>query len=114
MLISREFAKQQIGKQEVVCETKPTTPLYADLKRICETTNCMQNEKLIQSFKNKNKETTNPKMKTNTKKSTTIQIQRLAKIISTILIQRLGETSGKLQNFPIKHHEDIASKLYSS
>ena len=38
------------------------TLLYADLKRICETTNweagnCMQNEKLIQSFKNKNKET---------------------------------------------------------
>ena len=52
---------------------KRTTPFYADLKRICETTNweagsCMQNEKLIHSFKNKNKETTNSKMKTNTKK----------------------------------------------
>ena len=39
-----------------------STRFYADLKRICETTNweagnCMQNEKLIQSFKNKNKET---------------------------------------------------------
>ena len=38
------------------------TPFYADLKRICETTNweagsCMQNEKLIQSFKNKKQPT---------------------------------------------------------
>ena len=38
------------------------TPFYADFKRICETTNweagsCMRNEKLIQPFKNKNKET---------------------------------------------------------
>ena len=86
MLISREYVKQQIGKQEVVCETKPTTPFYADLKRISE-----------------NMKTTNPKMKKNTKKSTTIEIQRLVKIISTILIQRLGETSGKLQNLSKKN-----------
>ena len=91
MLISREYAKQQIGKQEVMCKIKINT------FKNWEAGSCMRNEKLIHSFKIKNKETTNPKMKTNTKKSTTIQIQRLAKIISTILIQRFGETSGKLQ-----------------
>ena len=55
------------------------TPFYVDLKRICETTNweagsCMQNEKLIQSFKNKNN-----KLKDENKyeESTTILIQRL-------------------------------------
>ena len=78
----------------------------------------MQNEKLIQPFKNKNKETneTNQlKDENKYEESTTIQIQRLAKIISTILIQRLGESTAKLQILSkIKHHEDIASKLYLS
>ena len=115
------------------------SPFYADFKRISETNweagNCMRNNKLgsrklyakwktntfIQelihsfkkTFKNKNRETINSKMKTNTKKekqNTAILIQRL---VFAILIQRLGETSGKLQILS-KVHEDIASKLYLS
>ena len=55
------------------------TPFYADLKRICETTNwgagnCMQNEKLIRSFKNKNNQL---KDENKYEESTTILIQRL-------------------------------------
>ena len=59
------------------------TPFYADLKRICETTNweagsCMQNEKLIQSFKNKNNQLKDEnKYEESNEKSTTILIQRL-------------------------------------
>ena len=59
------------------------TPFYADLKRICETTNweagsCMQNEKLIQSFKNKNNKLKDEnKYEESNEKSTTILIQRL-------------------------------------
>ena len=62
-------------------------PFYAVLKRICETKNweagsCMQNEKLIQSFKNKNNQ---------------LKDENKYEESTTILIQRLGETSGKLQ-----------------
>ena len=75
------------------------TQFYADLKRICETEkqevscettnreagNCVQNEKLIHSFKNKYEE--NNQLKDEKKYEETV----------SILIQRLGQTSGKLQ-----------------
>ena len=69
------------------------TPFYADLKRICETTNweagsCMQNEKLIQSFKNKNN-----KLKDENKyeESTTILIQRLVFCDRSLTAKKNGE-----------------------
>ena len=75
------------------------TQFYADLKRICETEkqevscettnreagNCVQNEKLIHSFKNKYEE--NNQLKDEKKYEETV----------SILIQRLGQTFGKLQ-----------------
>ena len=64
---------KESAKVKEILKRMSMTSFYADLKRICETNweagSCMQNEKLIQSFKNKNKETINSKMKTNTKKA---------------------------------------------